>query len=275
MTTFEKFIHFFEGEMTRPGNYGWFHLMFVAIVVAATVMICIGFKNCSDKTFRRIMLACWVVMAALEIYKQVIYTFECNDAGVGVWDYQWYAFPYQLCSTPLYVLPFIAFLRDNGLREAFASYMSFFSLFGGLAVFFYPNDVFIQTIGINIQTMVHHGLQIVLGIFCTVYYRKKCNLKHYLKSVPVFASLTAVAIVLNEAVYAVFAANGIDETFNMFYISRHFDCTLPILSNVYTTVPYIVFALIYILGFALVSFILYLIQRGIIALVNKKVRHAE
>lgn len=275
MTAFEKFVHLFEGLMTRPTNYGWFHLMFIGIVIVATVLICIGFKNCSDKTFRRIMLICWLVMAVLEVYKQVVFTFECDDAGVGSWDYQWYAFPYQLCSTPLYVLPFIAILKDNSLREAFASYMSFFSLFGGLAVFFYPNDVFVETIGINIQTMVHHGLQIVLGIFCTVYYRKRCNIKRYLKSVPVFAALTAIAIVLNEWVYAVFTAKGIDETFNMFYISRHFDCSLPILSDVYAKVPYIVFALIYILGFALVSFILYLIQRGIIALVNKRASHAE
>lgn len=275
MTAFEKFIHSFEGLMTRPTNYGWFHLMFIGIVVVTTVLLCIVFKNCSDKTFRRIMLICWLVMAVLEVYKQVVFTFECDDAGVGAWDYQWYAFPYQLCSTPLYVLPFIAFLRDNSLREAFASYMSFFSLFGGLAVFFYPNDVFVETIGINIQTMVHHGLQIALGIFCTVYYRKRYSIKHYLKSIPVFAGLTAVAIVLNEVVYAVFTANGIDETFNMFYISRHFDCTLPILSDVYARVPYIAFALIYILGFALVSFILFLVQRGIIALVNKRVRHAE
>ncbi len=275
MNTFEKFIHLFEGEMTRPTNYGWFHLMFIGIVIVATVLICVGFKNSSDKTFRRIMLICWLVMVTLEAYKQVVFTFECDDLGVATWDYQWYAFPYQLCSTPLYVLPFIAFLKDNKIREALASYMSFFSLFGGLAVFFYPHDVFVQTIGINIQTMVHHGLQIVLGIFCTVYYRKRCSIKHYLRSVPVFALMTAIAILLNEAVYAVFAENGIDETFNMFYISRHFDCTLPVLSGIYEKVPYIGFTLIYVLGFAVISFILYLIQRGIIALTNKRVRHAE
>lgn len=269
MNTFEKIIHFLEPEMTRPTNYGWFHLMFFGIMVLSTILLCVFFKNCQDKTFRRIMLIGWVIMLTLEIYKQVIFSFDLSDAGTVTWEYQWYAFPYQLCSTPLYVLPFIAFMKDCKVRDAFAAYMSLFSIFGGLAVYFYPNDVFVQTIGINIQTMVHHGLQIVLGVFCTVYYRKRFNIKYLLKSVAVFAGAVALAILLNEAVYSAFIANGIDDTFNMFYISRHFECTLPILSAIYPKVPYIVFGLIYILGFAVISVILYFIQKGIILLFGK------
>lgn len=254
--------------MTRPGNYGWFHLLFVAIVICTTVLFCVKFRNVNDRVFRRIIMICWLVMLVLEVYKQVIFTFE-YDGSVVTWDYQWYAFPYQLCSTPLYVLPFIAFMKDCKLRDFFTSYISTFSLFGGVAVFFYPNDVFIETIGINIQTMIHHGLQIVLGIFITVYSIKKLCFKYYLKSIPVFAVLVTIAIVLNEIVFSIFSANGIDEDFNMFYISRHFDCSLPVLSAIYPSVPYIVFSLIYILGFVIVSVIMYYIQFGIICLVNR------
>ena len=50
-----------------------------------------------------------------------------------------------------------------------------------------------------------------------------------------------------------------DETFNMFYISPYFDCTLPILSEIYKQVPYIAFLGIYIVGFVLAAFIIYMI----------------
>ena len=269
MNLFQRFIHFFEGKMETPTNYGWFHLMFIGIVILFTVFLCLKFKDCDDKIFRRITLICWITIVALEILKQLVFSFEFDGTN-AVWDYQWYAFPYQFCSTPLYVLPFIAFLKEGKLRDSLVAYMAFFSMFAGLAVFFYPNDVFIATIVIDIQTMVHHGLQIALGIFFAVHSRRKFKLSFHLWSIPVFAVLVTIAIVANEVVFKLLSANGIDETFNMFYISRHFDCTLPVLSGVYTAVPYFVFALIYILGFAIISFIVYYVEKLIISLVERK-----
>ena len=37
----------------------------------------------------------------------------------------------------------------------------------------YPNDVFSTQLGISIQTMVHHGMQVVLGVYVSVYNRNK------------------------------------------------------------------------------------------------------
>ena len=265
MNIFEKMIYGLQGTMPEPGNYGWFHLMFVAIVIVGTVLMCHFCRNCSDKTFRLIALIAWIVMVVLEIYKQLVFSFNYEN-GKAYWDYQWYAFPYQLCSTPLYVLPFIAFSKRGGgnLRDACTAYMSTFSLFGGLVVFFYPNDVFIPIIGINIQTMIHHGLQIVLGIFFLVYNRKKLNFKYFLKGVIVFLITFTVALLMN-LIFHTF----VNETFNMFYISPYYECTLPLLSLVYANVPYVVFLLIYFIGFILAALVIYLIQWGIILGVNK------
>ena len=157
-------------------------------------------------------------------------------------------------------------MKDSKVRDAFLAYMSTFSMFGGLATFIYPEQVFISTIGINIQTMVHHGLQIVLGIFFIVWARKKINRWYFIKAVPVFAVLVTIAILANNA----FMSLGIDETFNMFYISPHFDCTLPILSMIYPKVNYLIFVALYILGFTLIAFIIFLIARGIIGLTRRK-----
>ena len=53
----------------------------------------------------------------------------------------------------------------------------------------------------------------------------------------------------------------------MFFISPHFDCTLPVLSIIYPKVPYIGFLIIYILGFSIVAGIVNLIYFGIYKLV--------
>lgn len=275
MNFFEKIIHLLEkGEMVTPTNYSWFHLMFVAIVIAATVLLCSFFKDCDEKTFRRIVLIGWAIITALEIYKQFVFSFEF-DGTTAKWDYQWYAFPYQLCSTPLYILPFVIFLKDGELRNSMMAYIQTFSLFGGLAVFFYPNDVFIETIGINFQTMVHHGLQVVFGIFFVVYNRKKLEHKYFLKAIPVFATLVSIAFTLNVLMYQIFEARGIDEDFNMFYIGPYVPSSLPILSDIYPKVPYVAFFLIYVVGFCAIATGLYYAEYGITRLSFKLSRYEK
>ena len=262
----EQIYNFFDMDMPRPVSYGWFHIMFIFIAIAATVLLCVFFKDAKDKIFRRIMLISWLIMVVLEIYKQLNYSISFPD-GEFSWDYQWYAFPYQFCSTPLYVLPFLAFMKEGKIRDFFEAYISTFSLFAGLVVFIYPNDVFINTIGINIQTMVHHGLQIVLGVYCAVYNRKKLNFKYFLKAIPVFMTLLFIAVILNETAGA-YIKTAFDETFNMFYISRLFPCTLPVVSLFYPPVlPWFLFFLVYSVGFCLAATAIFYIIFGIMKLV--------
>ena len=138
------------------------------------------------------------------------------------------------------------------------------SLFAGLAVLCYPNDVFVETIGINIQTMVHHGSQILLGVFLAVRYRKELNVKRFFSGFAVFVAMVLVAMILNISMYHILGAFNIDETFNMFYISPYFNCTLPLLSIVWEYVPYIVFVMIYFFGFILCALIVYGLEKALI-----------
>lgn len=274
MNFFEKIIKILDSTMTAPTNYSFFHIMFLLAVIGLTIFISIKYKNCSEKVFNKILLVFWIVIVGLEIYKQIVFSFSVSDSE-AVWSYKWYAFPFQFCSTPLYVLPFVIFLNDGKIRDAFLAFISTFVLFAGLAVMVYPNDVFCETIGINIQTMIHHGSQVVLGIFCIVRYRDKLEISYCLKAIIVFACVLVIAMIMNIVIYHVFQANNIDQTFNMFFISPYFDCTLPVLSLIYPKVPYIVFLMIYIFGFALITFIIYYVSKLIINAVSKGKVNAE
>ena len=83
--------------------------------------------------------------------------------------------------------------------------------------------------------------------------------------------MSFIALILNEVMYARFTAEGITHTsFNMFYISRHYDCSLPLLSAIYPKVPYPVFLLIYLLGFAVVAGLIFLAVKGCIRPANRR-----
>ncbi|MBO5395154.1 MAG: YwaF family protein [Clostridia bacterium] len=266
MNFIEKFLVALDGKMPEPTDYGWFHLMFIGMVLVATVLLCVFAKNAKYKTVRWIIAAVWIVMVVLEVYKQINFSFHYDlETGKTWWDYHWYAFPYQLCSTPLFLLPFVAFCKEGKFRDSIIAFIGTFAMFGGLVTFIYPGDVFISTIGINIQTMFHHGAQIVTGIFLMVHERKRLNIWYFLRGMYVFLIMTAIAFFLN-----VMAPLFTTETFNMFYIGPHFPCTLPLLGNVvYPNVPYIVFLLIYVLGFIIVGFIFFMAYFGITKLFLK------
>lgn len=105
-----------QGEMTTPTNYSWFHIMFLVITVGVTVLLCLFFKDSDEKTFRRIILIAWIIIVVFEIYKEVIFSFNYNSENH--WKYQWYSFPFQMCSTPFYILPFIAFLPRGKFQKS-------------------------------------------------------------------------------------------------------------------------------------------------------------
>ena len=261
---FYSILEFLQSSMVTPVSFGWFHILAIIIVIATTVLFVKKWGHADEKNFRRLALILWCILVALEVYKQIVFTFTPEEGSI-VADYSWYAFPFQFCSTPLYVIPFVVFLPEGKVRDACTMFLATFSLFGGIAVMCYPGDVFIETIGINIQTMVHHGSQVTFGILCAhrLYLKGKFSLEHFLGGVVAFASLVLVAIMLNISIYHALQANGMDDTFNMFFISPYFDCTLPVLSIFSPLVPYPVFLAIYIIGFSIAAAAIFGSVRGL------------
>lgn len=269
MNLFEKIVYALQIGMETPTLYGAWHIVFLLLTIAASVLLVWRYRDASDRTLRKLLLVIWVVMVALEVYKQLVFSMDVSDDGVASWAYQWYAFPFQFCSTPLFALPFLIWMKEGRVRDAIMAFLSTFSLFAGLAVMLYPADVFIGMIGINIQTMVHHGVQVALGVLLAARYHHRLDRRFYLGSLAVFSVFAAVAMALNLGVHALLVAGGSDATFNMFFISPYHDCTLPVLSAIDPLVPYPVFLLIYLVGFAVVSAIMLGLEKGIVTLTRR------
>ena len=55
----------------------------------------------------------------------------------------------------------------------------------------------------------------------------------------------------------------------MLYISPYFESTLPVFNNIYNSVPYPIFLLIYVLALSLGSFVIYGVASGVAAIKRK------
>ena len=268
MLFLEKLLTFLSATMEVPSLYGWYHILWLLITVACVVLAWWLGPKANKKQVHNIVLITAIVVSILEIYKQVVLTFSVTETGI-TGDYPWYIFPFQFCSTPMYVGLLAGLIRKGKISDCLCSYLATYAVFAGLAVMLYPGDVYIETIGVNIQTMICHGSMIPIGMLLFASGRVKMEFKTLLKAACVFAVAVILACGMNELAYY----TGLLETdnFNMFYVSRHCDPHLPVYSLIQPLVPYPISLLIYILGFSAAAYIMMLIPM----LCTYKKRHAK
>ena len=197
MSFLGSIITLLDARMTEPAMFGWFHLLFIALTMLCAVFLCKKFKNPSQKTVSKILLSFALISIFLEIYKQFNYTFS-YDGNIVTADYQWYAFPFQFCSTPMYVALLAVIIKKEKIHNALCAYLATFSTFAGICVFAYPEQVFIDTIGINIQTMICHGGMIAIGVWLLTCGYIKLQHKTIVPASVTFAIMVVLASVMNE-----------------------------------------------------------------------------
>ena len=255
METLGKLLQILDTDMDVPTMYGWFHLLFFGLSILTGVLLC-KFKKPTDSFVRKLLLTTAILSLVLEVYKQINYTFS-YDGQTITGDFQWYAFPFQFCSTPMYVSLLAGILGKGKLWKRLCTYLATYALFAGLVVMIYPAQVFVDTIGINIQTMICHGIMLTVGIY--LLWSRYIALEHksILQAVPVFVCLVILATVMNEVAFYTGLLER--ETFNMFFISRHCEPSLPVYSIVQGIVPYPWCMIIYVLIFTLAAYVMLLL----------------
>ncbi len=252
--------------MTKPEMFGAFHILWLFITLAFTVFFCLLSKKKNEKTTHRIVFYTAILVTVLEIYKQINYTFTVDNGTIAS-DFQWYAFPFQFCSMPMYVGLLYGIIRNERIKNSLSAFLATYGLFAGICVMLYPSTVFIGTVGINIQTMICHGSMVAVGVYLLYSRSVPLNHKTILYAVPVFAIAVAMASVMNEIAY--FSGLLEKETFNMFFISPHCEPSLPVYSAVQGVVPFPFCLILYIAGFSAASYLILLIAM----LINKISSH--
>lgn len=248
MNVLEQILIFLDSSMERPHSYELFHICWLIVMLISIIFIIRKLKN-KEKTGKKIILILSISCLLFEVYKQINFSFNYNDISTW-WEYQWYAFPFQFCSTPMYIGLLATLIKNEKMKKAMYYFLATYGLLGGLITMVYPETCFIDTIGINIQTMFHHASMVIMGITSIVCLNLKFNFKSFISATKVFISLVTIAIGLNIITYYL----GIDNGLELFYISPFHNSTLPILSVIDERVPYIVFLPLYLLLFTSTCF---------------------
>lgn len=260
MTFWQNVLRILDTPMTEPQPYGLFHLCWFAASILAGIGLCIWHrKNGSTRRVLAVVLGTAITVIVLEIYKIINFGFSYDD-GIR-FEFEWYAFPWQFCSTPMYVGLLAGLIRKGKIHDCLCAYLATYAMFAGLIVMILPTDVFMECIGINVQTMICHGSMIMVSIYLLYSGHVKVEHKTILKAMPVFVVTLGVAMILNEVAYR----SGLLEShdFNMFYISPYQDPHLPVFSVIQPLVPYVVSLALYAGVFTLAAYVVLLAAMGI------------
>ena len=237
-------------RMTKPTNYSLFHIICLIIIVLITIILIYKKPN-----IKKTLLTISIIMIISEIYKQLSYSYDN-----GVWKYQWYGFPFQFCATPMYIALIAGLTKNKKIEEYCYSFLSTFGLIAGISVMLYPNTVFTKEVLINVQTMLHHGSMVIMGLFILVNHSVNKKYKEVIfQGFIVFMILVSIALILDISTYYLKIDGGLD----MFFISPFHTSELPIFSIIYEKIPYIIFLLTYLLAFTLGGSIPFIVAKKI------------
>ena len=274
MSLFEKIIFALQKTMPTPKPFGWFHLLMLGIMFGAILSLAMIKKHHSEKQLKIVLGVYGIVALILELLKQIVWSFNYDPVfNVVTWDYQWYAAPFQLCTTPIYVSLIIMLMKKSKLRDMLSSYLAFTTILGSIATIFIPDSCFVDTILVNIHTTWLHYGSFVVSIYLMMTREVGSTFKDLINGIFVFLFFVGLASILNVSIYQANVLNG--ETFNMFYISPYFISELPVFDIIQQNTPYALFLLIYIIALSVGSAIVWTIMRGVRKIRQMRLAHND
>jgi hypothetical protein len=239
----------FEWSMTTPVSYGdwatsWFHYVTFALIIVLAIVFARFYKDKPSHRVYKFVFITAIFMAFFEGLRQIYFVWQSGGT------YPWYVFPFQFCSTPIYIGLLVRFVPTK-LKENFLLYLGSFSFLGGILVMLLPNDIYISSVFINFQTTFHHGSMLVMGLVSLIRF-KNLTVKQFIPAIIIFATFVAIAVAMNSLHNELIN----EPTFNMFFINPQYGATLPILKDIYPLVPYFVYLMIYVFGFTVLAYLI-------------------
>lgn len=84
MNWFESILNSLNGQMQRPQPFGWFHILWLVVMVALCAVAIIFGKRANEKQNKIILIVASCVLILFEIYKQLNFSY---NPSTDKWDY--------------------------------------------------------------------------------------------------------------------------------------------------------------------------------------------
>lgn len=174
----------------------------------------------SDRDFSRLLFGCGFFLAACELYKQIFLYVVINGR-----QYDWWFFPFQLCSIPMYLCLLLPFCREGRLKIILYTFIQDFSLLGGIAALIVPEGFSHIHWSLTVHGYVWHILLVLIGLAVAAAGCSDKSRMGFARIIPVFAICCCIATLIN------LGAPGHGRA-DMFYITPYYPTTQPVFHEI-------------------------------------------
>ena len=233
--------------MEKPAAYGAFHLIFTFVGIAVCILAAYLLRNAGEKGNRAVLVSVGVFLMVTEVYKQLFYYYYIGDGS-----YQWWIFPFQLCSVPMYLCVIAPFLKKGKIQSGMYHFMTTFNLLGGLMAFIEPSGIVHEYWTLTLHAFIWHMCLIFVGFYLIASGRCAKTKKDFLYAIATFLVLCVIAFCINLIFWK--ASEG---DINMFYVGPRYS-PLIVFKDISKNFGWYISTLLYIPTVTLGAFIVFL-----------------
>ena len=200
-----------------------------------------------SEAFRlHLLFACGVFLAFSEVYKQLfLYYIENNR------HYDWWYFPFQLCSLPMYLCLLLPFVPHK-YQRIFCTFMYNYNLLGAVMVFVDPSGLMHPYWTLTLHGFIWHILLIFIGLLIAFSRMVLPTAKGFWQSTAVFTVGCVIATIINVTSHPYGNAD-------MFYITPYYATTQIVYSQIAAKFGIFAGNAVYVLSIILGAWLLHLV----------------
>lgn len=241
---------------------GWVYapeyIVFFVITVGIAVLLPILLRRVSDKKVRTVMICMWVFALVIDIFRWSIgwiYTaIKGFEFHIGS------ALPLHTCSTFMYTVPIALFAKNEKIKTAVCNYICTINMFGGIVGIFGGTAMmwtYSMASFFGPEHMIYHAIALILPLIMLVtgFYKPKKG--------DMWLGLIVFAIIATPTFI-------FDSIFAVDYMYIYDGSTLAPFASIVAIMPHrLVWTLVAVAGYVLITAIIQFSAIGIRALYNK------
>ena len=223
----QSFLEMTSWRTTAPPIGSFIHIYAAIVTIGAAFFFAVKFSYSTEKKRMHILTGMGWVLLIMELYKQFFYFYIVND---GAFD--WWFFPFQLCSVPMYMCILLPFVSKK-LQTTFLTFMTGFTFVSALAALIYPEDMLRSYISLTAHGFIWHGILLFISLLIAISGMADLSIKGFGRSVVLFLVLCAAAVLINVLAEPLAQSGAVPDSYpNMFYLSPYHPSDQPFVGRI-------------------------------------------
>lgn len=214
----ENFLRMAAWEMIPPQPYGFLHISILIIGLPAMIYLAWKTRQISAQKHRILMAALALLLLVFEVYKQCFHFYIMDHQ-----QYDWWIFPFQLCSVPIYLCLLLPFLKQPKIIRPVETFLMDFNLLGGIMALLFPEDLMQPYVILTLHAFIWHLILVFIGFHIGFSRFGDVSKQGFFKTLPILAGCLLLATFFNITLHSY-------GEINMFYMSPYEASTQPVFS---------------------------------------------